>query len=134
MKYINVNPVKSLCLGDWKDLESLIKDFWDAERYDFNSHRYNGEMDGVEWIFAYYSYENYEGQSFVLFKKNNQIQEVNASHCSCYGLEGQWKPEPSSFEVIKKRLEDDKYFGASYWGDGEPRFRDELVKFIDEAN
>jgi hypothetical protein len=49
--------------------------------------------DTIEVIYASYSIDSYEGEAFVLFRQNGEYFEVNGSHCSCYGLEGQWSPE-----------------------------------------
>lgn len=59
---------------------------------------------GVDILLASYSYENYYGDAFVLFKRDGKLWEVNASHCSCYGLEGQWEPEETSVESIERRI------------------------------
>lgn len=52
---------------------------------------------------AWYGYGDYCGQSFVLFEHNGILYEVNASHCSCYGLEGQWAPEETNWAVLAMR-------------------------------
>ena len=46
-------------------------------------------------ISATYSYYCYEGEAAVIFYDaiKGQFFEVHGSHCSCYGLEGQWDPE-----------------------------------------
>lgn len=46
-------------------------------------------------LYADYTYENYSGDAYVLGfdKEQNKFFEVHGSHCSCYGLEGQWEPE-----------------------------------------
>lgn len=62
------------------------------------------ELDGVNIIYAIYNTGNYEGDAFVLFEKDEKFFEVHGGHCSCYGLEGQWKPEEVSFTEIKHRL------------------------------
>jgi hypothetical protein len=64
----------------------------------------------IDVLFAAYTYENYSGDAFVLFRKNGALYEVNGGHCSCYGLEQQWEPEETTKEVILKRLND----GATY--------------------
>lgn len=51
------------------------------------------DREGVDILYATYTYENWEGDSYVLFAKDGYLYEVHASHCSCYGLEGQWEPE-----------------------------------------
>lgn len=57
-------------------------------------------------LFASYCLEEYEGEAFVLFwnRKNKQIYEVNACHCSCYGLENDgWEPEETNKKVLMHR-------------------------------
>ena len=49
-------------------------------------------LDGATIYLAWYGYGSYDGQSLVIFEKDGQLYEVNGSHCSCYGLEGQWRP------------------------------------------
>lgn len=55
-------------------------------------------------LHAVYNTEPYEGSAFVLFKgKGGKLYEVNGGHCSCYGLEGQWKPEETSWDALAIR-------------------------------
>ncbi len=46
-----------------------------------------------EVLFAKYTYEDYSGFASVLYPKGNKYYLNECSHCSCYGLEGQWNPE-----------------------------------------
>jgi len=62
------------------------------------------ELEGAKILYGYYSYEDYSGEAFVLFEKDKKLYEVNGSHCSCYGLEGQWQPEETLVEAVEKRL------------------------------
>ena len=50
-------------------------------------------QDGICILAAWYGYGCYDGSAAVLFEKDGQLYEVYGSHCSCYGLEGQWSPE-----------------------------------------
>ena len=62
------------------------------------------EQKGIEFIYAWYKYEYYSGDAFVLFTKDGKLYEVNGSHCSCHGLsEDCWSPEETSLEALKKR-------------------------------
>lgn len=70
------------------------------------------DLNGVEILLAYYSYEN-SGEAFVLFRKDGVLYEVNGSHCSCYGLEGQWKPEEVMLEELEHRTVKGE-FGKEY--------------------
>lgn len=56
-------------------------------------------------IIAAYDCPDYEGAAFVLFQRDGKLYEVHGSHCSCYGLEGQWEPEETSVEAIRLRPE-----------------------------
>lgn len=47
-----------------------------------------------EYVYAHYWTGSYEGSALVVYKQGDQWFSVNASHCSCYGLEDQWTPEP----------------------------------------
>lgn len=59
--------------------------------------------DSVNILFAEYSSGNYEGSATVIYEENGQLFEVHGSHCSCYGLEGQFSPEECSVEDILHR-------------------------------
>jgi len=61
------------------------------------------ELAGCTVIFAAYTYEDYSGSALVIFQKEDKLYEVNGSHCSCYGLEGQWSPEETSMEALRMR-------------------------------
>lgn len=50
--------------------------------------------EGVEILWAQYDTGNWEGSAHVIYRENDQLYEVNASHCSCYGLEGMFAGEP----------------------------------------
>jgi hypothetical protein len=77
---------------------------------------------GTQILFAWYDepYE-YNGFAFVLFSKDNELYTVEGCHCSCYGLEGQWEPIPTTIDALKYRLEkgtlgtfnDQDYFASS---------------------
>lgn len=67
------------------------------------------DYEEVNILFASYTYVCYDGSAFVLFEKDGKLYEVNGSHCSCYGLEGQWEPEETSLESIEYRLRNGDY-------------------------
>ncbi len=85
-------------LHEWSK-EQLFQDF---EGYDAEG----TERDLTQWkdckiLFASYTYIDYSGNAFVLFEKNGELFEVNGSHCSCYGLEGQFEPEKTNLLELK---------------------------------
>jgi len=73
-------------------------------------------LKGAEVLVASYTYEDWSGDAYVLFKRDGKLWEVHGGHCSCYGLsEGsyygdeasqtQWQPEETSAEAILHRIE-----------------------------
>jgi hypothetical protein len=76
--------------------------------------QYNAPADalkGAHIYLAWYGYGSYCGCSLVVFKKDGKLWEVNGSHCSCYGLEDQWRPEETSWEALAMRTFGDDYDG-----------------------
>ena len=111
MNLLNKTPV---FLHDWSNKEGVA--------YDFQIN-----LDTVNILFAAYTYENYSGEAFVLFEQDGKLFEVNGSHCSCYGLEGQWEPEETTIEALTYRLYNGKMGYESYCGN---IFCNELKEFI----
>lgn len=99
-------------LADWTGC-TANEIFQSFEEYNRNDEYDYSKYDGVEILLAYYSYEDYSGEAFVLFRKDNQLNEVNGTHCSCYGLENQWEPEKTTVEALQHRL-DNGYFGRDF--------------------
>lgn len=62
------------------------------------------KLNDEEIIFAEYSMGDYDGQAWVVFQREGELYEVNASHCSCYGLEGQWDEEKTSVAELEHRI------------------------------
>ncbi len=81
--------------------------------------------DNTNILFAHYELPDYEGYAFVLFERDGKLYEVNGSHCSCYGLEGQWDPEETSIEELTHRI-DKGNFGSNYAG----QFANELQEVL----
>jgi len=77
-------------LGYFKDGEDSIYSEFHIEK-----------PEGVEILFATYDVEGYDGSAFVLFRQDGELYEVHGSHCSCYGLEDQWKPEKTSIKALR---------------------------------
>lgn len=63
----------------------------------------DSDLNGVEILYAEYEREGYDGSAWVLFRKDNKLYEVNGSHCSCYGLEGQWEPTLTTVKALLMR-------------------------------
>ena len=79
--------MNAVYLHDWSDFDGMVESFRD---YGADVAEHARLFEGVEVLLASYSYEDYSGLAFVLFRKDGELFEVNGSHCSCYGLEDQW--------------------------------------------
>ena len=103
-----------LLLNNWQEntVNEVFRDF--CEYGEEVSER--PEFKNVEILLASYGTPSYEGYAFVLFKRDGKLYEVNGSHCSCYGLEGQWNPEATSAKELLKRV-DEGHLGAAGYGD-----------------
>lgn len=88
--------------------------------------RYFGEFDSItsihcqfeiqedqlldeEVIIAVYSQEYYDGFAMVAFKREGKVFIAAGSHCSCYGLEGQFEPEEISLDALKHFFQQGAY-------------------------
>lgn len=93
--------MKSMYLHDFDSEESMLKEFAIDKSV----------IKGYKVLLASYTYECYEGSAFVLMrdKLTKELVTVYGSHCSCYGLEGQFDIEKSSIEQIQK-LYDENYY------------------------
>lgn len=60
-------------------------------------------------LLAWYYTDN-DGSAFVLLERDGKLYEVNGSHCSCYGLEGQFEPEKTSIKALEHRETYGTYF------------------------
>lgn len=54
-------------------------------------------------LYAEYDTGAWEGSAFVLYEHDGKLFEVNASYCSCMGLEGQWCPSETSVAALNAR-------------------------------
>lgn len=148
MKELNdIIEQKPVFLHQWTDKIDLISDFEDiylsSEEYHAkespfpNVSLWDERKDAMnkaikEWesrriLFASYGYENYQGDAFVLFEQDGKLYEVNGSHCSCYGLEGQWDAEETTVEAIAHRVEKGTLGQDEYSGNV---FVNELKEFL----
>jgi len=81
------------------------------------------DLNGIKILFAFYNYEDYSGDAFVLLEKENKLYEVNGSHCSCYGLEGQFDLEEVNLTELEQRLNKGSF--GEYSG-----FKSKLKEFL----
>jgi hypothetical protein len=76
---------------------------WDDVVGDYGG---NCPADEPRYVFAEYQTPSYEGYSTVITSKDGRkFQVVEGSHCSCYGLEGQWEPTDHTVTELRKMTE-----------------------------
>ena len=117
--------MNAVYLHDWSDFDGMVESFRD---YGADVAEHARLFEGVEVLLASYSYEDYSGLAFVLFRKGGELFEVNGSHCSCYGLEDQWEPESTTVAALRHRL-DQGELGKETWSGNV--FADELRAVLD---
>ena len=81
-------------LENFKNNEDIVNNYEGTSAQD---------LKGAKVLLAWYGYGSYCGSSLVVYKKKGKLYEVNGSHCSCYGLEGQWSPEKTSWKALAIR-------------------------------
>src|SRR3569833_1297734 len=103
--------------GNWKEdaSEGVNRDF-SGIRWDYNDDKKEeNRLENSNVLFAWYGDGSYCGSAFVLFEKEGKLYEVNGDHCSCYGLEGQWAPEETSWEAVAMRFLSQSYVFHVYY-------------------
>lgn len=81
--------------GEFVDREDVINAFGEKDNQEFPTED--------ELLIASYETPDYEGYAFVLYTRDGKLYEVNASHCSCFGLEDGWSPEETSWKALLMR-------------------------------
>lgn len=103
--------------------------YWLEKKEQMRNALASKDWEGIEILLASYSAANYSGEAFVLFRKDGKLYEVNASHCSCYGVEGQWEPEETNVAALRVRLDAGNLGSDSY---AKNIFADDLRRVLDE--
>ena len=131
---------KPVYLHMWTQKVDVICDFCDIPQYS----PYPASVETLyEWkckledaidrwrpiniLFASYGLDYSYGDAFVLLERDWKLYEVNASHSSCDGLEGQFQPEETTVEALQFRLSEGTLGKDRYSGNC---FSDELKKFL----
>jgi hypothetical protein len=118
----------SVYFGQFSSLEDVADEFSGSGYYDggnISKEDILNTLRSAKVLYALYGTPSYEGYGFVLYEKDGKLYEVNGSHCSCYGLEGQWSPEETSWEALKARN-----FGSYMFEDVEPEAEKTLHHLI----
>ena len=132
--YLNLWKSKFDVIADFEEIDlleeeckadtcppSLNEEYWLEQKEKYNKY------SNINILFASYGCECYEGDAWVLFEQNGKLYEVSGSHCSCYGLEGQWQPEEVSLEELEHRLLKGTFGEGDYIGH---IFKKELCDFL----
>ena len=71
------------------------------------------ESKSIDIIIANYECEYYDGSATVFYYRRDteKYYETYGSHCSCYGLEGQWDGKEIVFKELENRLKINNFFG-----------------------
>lgn len=86
--------------GIFGDRQQIIGEFFKSYSWEEPMNVPEDFPTDDEIVFAAYLYEDYSGTAIVVFKRGDQYYVVHGGHCSCYGLEGQWDPEETSYEAL----------------------------------
>ena len=68
------------------------------------------DWKGVNVIYGNYGSYSYDGDAMVVFEKDGKLYQVEGSHCSCYGLEGQWIPTETNLMALRAYKPSSDYF------------------------
>ena len=63
------------------------------------------EFEGTV-LYAAYEVDGYEGSAVVIYVNQGTFWHVSGSHCSCFGLEGQFEPEEMPLDVLMRMVKD----------------------------
>ena len=63
-----------------------------------------GSLDDIELLLASYAESDDAGYAFILYRDQQRLYEVNASHDSILDFNDQWLPEEASVEALLFRL------------------------------
>lgn len=88
--------------------------------------------ENLTFLIAYESVGSWGCDSsswFLLTDDKGELYEVHGSHCSCYGFEGQWKPEKTTKEYLKS---DKFYFSCGGYDNEELKNKEAVQKYLKE--
>lgn len=96
-RFVNSNA-KLLTLADFTGMsEKNIREHI-VRNYEIT----DGELDKYKLLIVHEAEDCYEGDSHLLLqdKESGKLYANYAGHCSCYGYEGQFKPEETTIEFL----------------------------------
>lgn len=88
--------MKSVWLNDWEDAGvSQLEQHFGLK---------TGSLQDIEILLASYKESDDSGYAFVLYRHQQCLYEVNASHDSVLDFRDQWQPEETTVEALIYRL------------------------------
>lgn len=95
-------------LVGWASADAMLEDFAEADWPWLPREEQKPPLSlaGYAVIYAVYEQDGYDGSAEVLLrhKATGDLYTVEADHCSCYGLEGQWELKRTHVDVLRARL------------------------------
>ena len=95
--------------GHFGSYLDVIDEFFDKQttgRYHYLLPPLGAQLpDADHVVLAIYNTESYEGEAHVIYTWRRGLYEVSAGHCSCNGLEGQWKPAKITKKYLRHLLD-----------------------------
>jgi hypothetical protein len=111
--------------------EHIVNEYAGRESYEGPTEeekdRLKAELDKYEFLIAYESVGDWgcDSSSYFLMKdKDGNYIEFSGSHCSCYGFEGQYDPQPVTTEYLKS----DNFLVYTGGYDGKATENEQLIK------
>lgn len=101
--------------GEFTDRDSVLKEF-SKGKYNYDTGKYDqvdipGFPEDGQILFADYSSGGYDGHVRVIYQEpDGELKIVDGGHCSCYGLEDQWEPKPTTRAALGMMWRDTDYF------------------------
>jgi hypothetical protein len=95
-----------------EDMKEQIMEIHGFEDLDDICGRYRIDrsvLDEYELLFACYYNEGWEGDSNLFLRKDGKFFVVDASHCSCYGLEGRFDPVETTKEAMMLQANENRH-------------------------
>jgi len=88
----------------------------------------------AKFIIAYESVGNWgcDSSAWFLFVSGGKMYEVYGSHCSCYGFEGQWKPDETSIVALKDRAETGHLFFTGGYDNNRDNNLEQAIEYVKE--
>ena len=103
--------------GRWSDYDEMRDDWFDRpynyDKGEYAPYEYPAEFPTEEEVlFASYGGGSYKGDATLIWKRDGKFYECEGSHCSCYGLEGQFEAEETTLDALAAK---GKKEGNSSW-------------------